>query len=133
MPTLLIQLLITIAQQYPQLREDVENMRTKAGVPDDKWNAEKRKLDKTASSYFSGAVDTPPPVVPDVSVYDHWLNSDPGDGALKAGDYVYAVRQPGEEPGTLGPWRWWIHEGGAINFGFVGAPKPENLVRVVTK
>lgn len=128
MPALLIQLLISIAQSYPQLSEDIEALRKRGGISDEKWAETKEKLTKDAASYFGKAAAPPAPAV---SMYDHWLSSDPTDTGLKPGDYVYAKRLMPSETGALGAWQWWVNAGGPIAFGFPGSPQQENLVRIV--
>lgn len=122
MPTL-IQLLATLATQYPLFRAEIERWRKHEKVSDQEWNEHLTKLAKNSAEYFPTGVITPP--TPGFT-YDAWLQSDPGDSKLGDGDYVYA--QPKGAPD-----RWFVHEGGPLNFGMPGFPSNDELIRVVSK
>lgn len=122
----LIELLALLALRYPELKADIQRMVKRDGVSLDTWNEKLRKLEKSSASYFD-QIPQPQPPQPRAFTYDAWLAADPGDAQLSNGDYVYAKT---EEDGQK---KWFVHQGGPLNFGMPGFPTSADMIRIVTK
>lgn len=97
-----------------------------AGITDADLAAADARFAKVYTDPLGGTPvpDPPPPVYS--FIYNRWLPSDPGDEALKANDYVYGDQLPN-------PTQFYVNEAGPLQLGGGGAPKSENLIRVVHK